>query len=347
MEKRKDTRKVQIGDIFIGGGTPITIQSMTNTPTSDIKATVEQIKRLESAGCDIVRVAVPDEKSAGAIQKIKAETTIPIVADIHFNYRLALSAADNGADKLRINPGNIGSPDRIKAVVEKADSCNIPVRVGVNSGSIEKEFRIGYSHEEALVKSALKNIALLEQFGFQNTVVSIKASSVALTVKACRKFAEISDYPLHLGVTEAGTAFTGTIKSAAGIGALLMDGIGDTIRVSLSADPVTEVETAAELLKCLGLRDGPDIISCPTCARVGMDVIETAEKLRKRLAGCKKNLKIAVMGCSVNGPGEAAGADICVTGSPKGPILFIKGMKSGFIKENLIERIMKAVDDCN
>lgn len=322
------SKQIKIGTILVGGGAPVSIQSMTNTKTKDVPATVAQIKRLEQAGCEIVRLAVPDMESAECIDKIKEQTNLPLVADIHFDFRLALTCMERGIDKVRINPGNIGSMDRVKAVADLAGRKQIPIRIGVNGGSLEPALlkKYGRPCPEAMVESAMGHIRLLEQCGFDQIAVSLKSSTVADTVAAYRLMHQQSDYPLHVGVTEAGTAYGGIIKSAMGIGALLLDGIGDTIRVSLTADPVEEVRCAKELLKAAGLRkEGVTVVSCPTCARCNIDLIPIAEQVTKAVEGCKKNLKIAVMGCAVNGPGEARDADLGLAGGKGCVLLFRKG----------------------
>lgn len=322
------SKQIKIGTILVGGGAPVSIQSMTNTKTKDVPATVAQIKRLEQAGCEIVRLAVPDMESAECIDKIKEQTSLPLVADIHFDYRLALTCMERGIDKVRINPGNIGSMDRVKAVADLAGRKQIPIRIGVNGGSLEPALlkKYGRPCPEAMVESAMGHIRLLEQCGFDQIAISLKSSTVADTVAAYRLMHQQSDYPLHVGVTEAGTAYGGIIKSAMGIGALLLDGIGDTIRVSLTADPVEEVRCAKELLKAAGLRrEGVTVVSCPTCARCNIDLIPIAEQVTKAVEGCKKNLKIAVMGCAVNGPGEARDADLGLAGGKGCVLLFRKG----------------------
>lgn len=326
--ERKKTRKLRVGDIFIGGDAPVTVQSMTNTDTRDISATVGQIKRLEDAGCDIVRVAVPDSEAAAAVKEIKKAIRIPLVADIHFDYRLALACIENGADKIRLNPGNIGGPDRVKKVVEMAKPRGIPIRIGVNSGSVEKHILVKYGGvtPEGMVESALGHARLLEEQGFYDIAISLKASSVPMTIEAYRLMSQKADYPLHIGVTEAGTPFAGTIKSAAGLGCLLAEGIGDTLRVSLTGDPAEEVRVGIELLKAMGLRKaGIEFVSCPTCGRTRIDLIKIASEVEKRLEGCDKHIKVAVMGCAVNGPGEAREADIGIAGGDGEALLFKKG----------------------
>lgn len=322
------SRVVKVGNLLIGGGNPIVIQSMTNTTTSDVEATVNQIKKLEAAGCQMVRMTINNEEAAKAIGEIKKRVDVPLCADIHFDYKLALLAIENGIDKLRINPGNIGSDENIKAVVEKAKEKNIPIRIGVNSGSIEKHIleKYGKPTADGMVESAMYHINLLEKNGFNDIVVSLKASNVKMMVEAYRKISNLIDYPLHLGVTEAGTAFQGTVKSAIGIGALLVDGIGDTIRVSLTEDPVEEIKVAKEILKVLGLIEaGVEIVSCPTCGRTEIDLIGLAKKVEKEFKNENRKIKIAVMGCVVNGPGEAREADYGVAGGKGVGVLFKKG----------------------
>ena len=322
------SRVVKVGNLLIGGGNPIVIQSMTNTTTSDVEATVNQIKKLEAAGCQMVRMTINNEEAAKAIGEIKKRVDVPLCADIHFDYKLALLAIENGIDKLRINPGNIGSDENIKAVVEKAKEKNIPIRIGVNSGSIEKHIleKYGKPTADGMVESAMYHINLLEKNGFNDIVVSLKASNVKMRVEAYRKISKLVDYPLHLGVTEAGTAFQGTVKSAIGIGALLVDGIGDTIRVSLTEDPVEEIKVAKEILKVLGLIEaGVEIVSCPTCGRTEIDLIGLAKKVEKEFENENRKIKIAVMGCVVNGPGEAREADYGVAGGKGVGVLFKKG----------------------
>lgn len=324
----RESKVVKIGNLYMGGENEIIIQSMTNTPTSDVDKTVAQIMRLEEEGCQLVRVTVNTEEAARSIGKIKEKINIPLVADIHFDYRLALLAIENGIDKLRINPGNIGSDDKVEKVVIKAKEKNIPIRIGVNSGSIEKHIleKYGKPTSEGMVESALYHIKLLEKFGFEDIIVSLKSSNVKMMIDAYRKLSSLCDYPLHLGVTEAGTAFQGTVKSAIGIGALLVDGIGDTLRVSLTEDPVEEIKVAKEILKVLGLREeGVEIISCPTCGRTEINLIELAHQVEKEFEKYDQKIKIAVMGCVVNGPGEAKEADYGVAGGKGVGVLFKKG----------------------
>ena len=322
------SKQIMVGGVPVGGGAPVTIQSMCNTRTDDVNATVEQIRRLEAAGCDIVRVAVPDMAAAHAIAAIKERISIPLVADIHFDYKLALEAAAAGVDKIRINPGNIGAPERVQAVANACKGKNIPIRIGVNGGSLEKPILAKYGGvtPEALVESAFGHIELLNRFDFDDICVSLKSSSVPLTMAAYRLMAEKSDYPLHLGVTEAGTVEMGTLKSAIGIGGLLATGVGDTMRVSLSADPVEEIYAAKKILKAAGLRkDGPEMISCPTCGRTSIDLIGLANQVEQRLKNVDKPITVAVMGCVVNGPGEASAADVGLAGGKGEGVLFLKG----------------------
>ncbi|MBO4949595.1 MAG: flavodoxin-dependent (E)-4-hydroxy-3-methylbut-2-enyl-diphosphate synthase [Clostridia bacterium] len=326
MERRK-TRSVKLGNRVLGSGHDILIQSMTYTKTEDKEATLRQILDLEKAGCEIVRFSVPKEECAESIHYLKEHTHIPLVADIHFDYRLALMAAERGIDKIRINPGNIGDEDRVKKVVDACKAKNIPIRIGVNGGSLEKHIlaKYGAPTPEALCESAFYHVKLLEKFDFNDIIVSIKSSDVANTIKANRMFAEMCDYPLHLGVTEAGTERSGLIKSSAGIGALLCEGIGDTLRVSLSDDVIKEVEAAKDLLRVLGIRKGVKIVSCPTCSRCNIDVFSTAKRLEEALKDKDWDLKIAVMGCIVNGPGEAKEADIGIAGGVGEGLLIKKG----------------------
>jgi len=332
----------------IGGDNPILIQSMTNTDTRDVKATVEQIARLEDAGCDIIRVAVPDREAAEALSGIKAGIHIPLVADIHFDYRLALTAIENGVEKLRINPGNIGGRDKVKAVVEKAKERQIPIRIGVNGGSLEKDLlaKYGKPTAEALVESAERHMAYLQDEGFEDIVVSMKSSDVLTTIDAYTLFSEKYDYPLHLGITEAGIMQSASVKSSVGLGYLLLNGIGDTIRVSVTGDPVGEVDVAREILKSAGRYDrkdaGVEVVSCPTCGRTEIDLIGIAEEVNRRLYHMDKNIKVAVMGCVVNGPGEGREADIGVAGGKGKGVLFKKGEIFKTVKE---EEIVDALMD--
>ena len=328
MTKRENTRRIQVGGVPLGGGAPVSVQSMCNTKTWDARASLAQIRRLAAAGCDIVRLAVPDERSALALREICAESPLPVVADIHFDYKLALLAAEAGVRKIRINPGNIGGAEKVRAVAEACGKRGIPIRIGINAGSLEKPLleKYGAPTAEALVESAAGHAALLERYDFRDICISLKSSTVPLTVEACRLAAERFPYPLHLGVTEAGTSYAGIIRSAAGIGALLLEGVGDTIRVSLTADPVEEVRAGVELLKACGLRaGGVRVVSCPTCGRTEIDLIGTAQKVEEALAGCKRDITVAVMGCAVNGPGEAREADYGLAGGRGEGLLFRKG----------------------
>ncbi len=323
---RKNTKEVHIGNKVIGGNNPILIQSMTNTKTENVEATVEQINRLEQAGCDIIRCAVPTMEAAKALAEIKKQIDIPLVADIHFDYKLAIAAMENGADKIRINPGNIGSADRVKAVIDVAKERNIPIRVGVNSGSLEKELVEKYHGvtAEGIVESALDKVKLIEDMGYDNLVISIKSSDVMMCVKAHELISQQTDYPLHVGITESGTIISGNIKSSIGLGLILGQGIGDTIRVSLTGDPLEEIKSAKLILKTLGLRKGGiEIVSCPTCGRTQIDLIGLANKVENLVTSYPLDIKVAVMGCVVNGPGEAKEADLGVAGG-KGEGLIIK-----------------------
>ncbi|WP_394917883.1 flavodoxin-dependent (E)-4-hydroxy-3-methylbut-2-enyl-diphosphate synthase [uncultured Robinsoniella sp.] len=323
---REHTKVIQIGNRVIGGGNPVLIQSMTNTKTEDVKATVEQIQRLTAAGCDIIRCAVPTMEAAEALAEIKKEITIPLVADIHFDYKLAIAAMEHGADKIRINPGNIGGGDRIRAVVKSASERGIPIRVGVNSGSLEKELVSKYHGvtAEGIVESALDKVRIIEDLGYDNLVISIKSSDVMMCAKAHELIAKETNYPLHVGITESGTVLSGNIKSAAGLGIILSQGIGDTIRVSLTGDPLEEIKSAKLILRTLGLRKGGiEVVSCPTCGRTQIDLIGLANKVENMVEDIPLNIKVAVMGCVVNGPGEAKEADIGIAGG-KGEGLLIK-----------------------
>lgn len=343
---RKKTKRIRIGTVCIGDNLPIAIQSMTNTHTQDVKGTVEQIKALEEAGCQIIRVAVPDMEAAAAISEIKKRINIPLVADIHFDYRLAIEAIKNGVDKIRINPGNIGNIDRVRKVVETAKEYDIPIRVGVNSGSVERELlaKYGGPTADALVESAINKVRLLEDMNYDNIVISIKSSDVLLSIDSYIKISQQTDYPLHLGITEAGTKYAGTVKSAVGLGTLLYMGIGDTIRVSLTDDPIEEISAAREILKSLKLIDGGiEIISCPTCGRTQVKLIEIAEQLEKAVKGIKtkRPIKVAVMGCAVNGPGEAREADVGIAGGKGEFLLFVKGeVVKKISQENAIEELI-------
>lgn len=326
---REHTRVIRIGDRVIGGGNPVLIQSMCNTKTQDIEATVAQIKALTIAGCDIIRVAVPDMEAAKALKEIKKQITIPLVADIHFNYRLAIASIEAGADKIRINPGNIGSEDRVRAVVEKAKEYNIPIRVGVNSGSLEKNLIETYGGVTAqgIVDSALDKVRMIEELGYDNLVISIKSSNVMMCIKAHELISEQTDYPLHVGITESGTLVSGTIKSSVGLGVILYEGIGDTIRVSLTGDPLEEIKAARLILKSLGLRrGGVEVVSCPTCGRTRIDLISLANQVEEMVSKFDHlEVKVAVMGCVVNGPGEAREADIGIAGGIGEGLLIKKG----------------------
>ena len=345
---RKPTRKIRVGNISIGGDAPITVQSMTNTDTRDAAATISQIRRLEEAGCDIVRVAVPDSEAAEAVKAIKKASVIPVVADIHFDYRLALECIKNGVDKIRLNPGNIGSRDRVSKVVEAARAAGIPIRIGVNSGSVEKHILEKYNGvtPEGMVESALGHAEILEDLGFEEIAFSIKASSVTQTIAAYRLMSQKSRYPLHIGVTEAGTLFRGTVKSSVGLGCLLSEGIGDTLRVSLTGDPVEEIKVGREILRALDIeKGGLEIVSCPTCGRCRIDLVNIAELLDKKLKDVKKNIKIAVMGCAVNGPGEAREADIGIAGGDGEALLFRKGEIIRKIpQDRIIEELMAEIE---
>ena len=341
------TREINIGGVKIGGNNPIAIQSMCNTDTRDVKSTVEQIKKLEKAGCEIIRVAVPDMQAAECIRDIKKSIDIPLVADIHFDYRLALKCMDNGIDKIRINPGNIGSADRVKQVADMAKKNHIPIRVGVNSGSLEKELveKYGGVTPQGLVESALRHVKLLEQNDFYDTAISIKASNVPFSVEVYELLSNTVDYPLHVGITEAGTVWGGTIKSAVGIGAILSRGIGDTIRVSLTGDPVEEIYAAKEILKDLNLRKfGVEFISCPTCGRTSIDLIKIANEVESKIKDIDKNIKVAVMGCAVNGPGEAREADIGIAGGHGEGLIFKKGeILRKVPEEKLVDELLKEI----
>ncbi|MBQ1871923.1 MAG: flavodoxin-dependent (E)-4-hydroxy-3-methylbut-2-enyl-diphosphate synthase [Lachnospiraceae bacterium] len=333
---RRLSREVKIGNVTIGGNNPIAIQSMCNTKTEDVTATVEQIKNLTAAGCEIIRVAVPTVEAANAIKEIKSKISIPLVADIHFDYKLAILAIENGADKIRINPGNIGDETKVKAVIDAAKSRNIPIRVGVNSGSLEKDLvkKYGGVTAEGIVESALLKTKLIEDMGYDNLVISIKTSDVMMCVKAHELIADKTDYPLHVGITEPGTLSSGNIKSGIGLGLILSQGIGDTIRVSLTGDPINEIISAKTILRTLGLRKGGiELVSCPTCGRTEIDLISLANNVEKLIMNYDYNIKVAVMGCVVNGPGEAAEADLAIAGG-KGEGLLIKhGKIVGKIKE--------------
>ncbi len=345
---RNVTRQISVGNIKIGGNAPVSVQSMLNTKTTDVEASLFQIKALAAAGCEIARLAVPDMEAATAFGQIVDRSPLPLVADIHFDYRLAIAAAEAGASKIRINPGNIGGEDRVRAVVDCCRAHHIPIRIGVNGGSLEKSLlqRYGRPTANALVDSAFSHIALLERFGFFDICVSMKSSDVPVMMEAYRLFSERSSYPLHVGVTETGTEYMGTIKSAVGIGGLLCMGIGDTIRVSLTADPVQEVEAAKAILKAAGLRkDGVNIISCPTCGRTRIDLIGLTRQVEEALKDCKKQLTVAVMGCVVNGPGEARQADVGIAGGDDCGVLFVKGeLIEKMPYESLLPALLSYID---
>ncbi|MBI9008787.1 MAG: flavodoxin-dependent (E)-4-hydroxy-3-methylbut-2-enyl-diphosphate synthase [Tenericutes bacterium] len=346
MYNRNNVLEVKVGNLIIGGNNHVVIQSMTNTSTKNIEATVKQILDLEEAGCELVRVAVLDMEDAIALKEIKARIHIPLVSDIHFDYRLAIQAIESGVDKIRINPGNIGSDEFVKKVVDKCLEFNIPIRIGINSGSIEKHIlkTFGGPSPEAMVESARYHVSLLEKFGFKDIIISIKSSNVLDTVRANELAAEIFPYPLHLGITEAGTDFSGTISSSIGLALLLDKGIGSTIRVSLTAEPVEEIKVAKEILSNFGLYKKPKLISCPTCGRIQYDLIPIVKKVEEFLFTLNKDITVAIMGCAVNGPGEAKGADIAVAGGKLEALLFIDGEKKRKIKqEDLFEELKKEI----
>ena len=342
------TRQILVGGVPIGGGAPVAIQSMLNTKTTDVEASLRQIKQLATAGCQIARLAVPNMEAARSFGEICKESPLPLVADIHFDYKLAIAAAEGGASKIRINPGNIGGEDRVKAVVDVCKEKKIPIRIGVNGGSLEKELLEKYGHPtaEALVESAFGHLELLEKFGFYDTCVSMKSSTVPTMVAACRLFREKCDYPLHIGVTETGPVRQGLMKSAMGIGALLLDGIGDTIRVSLTDDPVEEVYAAKDILKAAGLRrEGVNIISCPTCGRTRIDLIGLVNQVDEALKNCEKPITVAVMGCIVNGPGEAREADIGIAGGDGWGMIFEKGVQVDKLPfDDLLSALLERID---
>lgn len=348
MFERRVARKVKIGDIFIGGNEPIAVQSMLNKRSDDFVGSVAQAKELEAAGCDIIRAAVPDMAAVRLINELKNAVKMPVVADIHFDYRLALECVAAGVDKIRINPGNIGSEDRVKAVADACANAGVPIRIGVNSGSVEKEIlaKYGSPTPEAMAESAMYHASLLEKFDFNNIVISIKSSNVQNTVAAYETVASMCDYPLHLGVTEAGTKHMGIIKSAAGIGSLLAHGIGDTIRVSLTDEPVEEIKAGIDILKALNLRKNcVEIVSCPTCGRTRINMIEIADRVTELLSDCNKPLKVAVMGCAVNGPGEAREADIGIAGGDGCGLIFKKGEIIRKVSEDkLVEELMNEIE---
>lgn len=345
---RDSTRVILIGDRKIGGGNPVLIQSMTNTRTQDVEATVAQILELERAGCEIIRCTVPDMEAVRALSRIRQQIHIPLVADIHFDYKMAIAAMENGADKIRINPGNIGGPDKVKAVIEVAAARGIPIRVGVNSGSLEKRLleKYGGVTAEGIVESALDKVRMMEEFDFHNLVISIKSSDVLMCVKAHELLAERTDYPLHVGITEAGTVHSGNIKSAIGLGLILHQGIGDTVRVSLTGDPVEEIRSAKLILRTLGLRrGGGEVVSCPTCGRTRIDLIGLAAEVEKLVADYPLDIKVAVMGCAVNGPGEAREADLGIAGGQGEGLLFKKGeILRKVPEEQLLDALKEELD---
>jgi len=347
MNRRK-TKVISVGTAKVGGNSPITVQSMTNTKTRDAKATIEQIKQLEDEGCEIIRVAVSDMKDAMAIPEIKKSIQIPLVADIHFDYRLAIMSIKNGADKIRINPGNIGSKERITAVVDKAKECKIPIRIGVNSGSLERDIfeKYGGITAEGLAESAIRNVRIVEDLGYDNLVVSMKSPSVPLSIEAHKILSATIDYPLHIGITESGTSYAGTIRSAVGIGALLSLGIGDTIRVSLTGDPVEEVRAGKEILQSMELRKfGINFVSCPTCGRTDVDLISIAKEVEEGLKKVKKGITVAVMGCVVNGPGEAKDADIGIACGRGSGVIFKKGEPLRKVaEEDLARELLREIE---
>jgi (E)-4-hydroxy-3-methylbut-2-enyl-diphosphate synthase len=342
------SKQIKIGDVLVGGGAPVTIQSMCNTRTDDVAATVAQIRRLEEAGCEIIRVAVPDMAAADAVGQIRSRIRIPLVADIHFDYKLALRCAENGVDKIRINPGNIGSHEKVRAVADACAQRGIPIRIGVNGGSLEKDIlrKYGGVTAEALVESAMGHVRLLNDCNFDDICISVKCSRVPVNMRAYQILREQTDYPLHLGVTEAGTPSMGVLKSAIGIGGLLCQGIGDTLRVSLTADPVEEIYAARDILTAAGLRQtGPNLISCPTCGRTAYDMIPIAEEVERRLKTCTKPITVAVMGCVVNGPGEASAADVGIAGGKGEGLIFRKGeILYKVPQERLVDALMDEIE---
>ena len=349
MYKRRTTKEIKIGNIIIGGNNPIAVQSMLNTPASDADACVEQALKLQNAGCEIIRTAVPDLDCVKTIYKLKEHVNIPVVADIHFDYRIALECAEAGVDKIRINPGNIGSDDRVKAVADKCREKNIPIRIGVNSGSLEKEIlaKYGSPTPEALAESAMYHAGLLKKFDFDDIVISLKSSDVRKSYEAYSIVADICDYPLHIGITEAGTERMGIIKSAAGLGSLLINGIGDTLRISLTADPIKEIDAAYDLLKALDMRQrGIKFVSCPTCGRTKIDLISLASKAEERLKNYNKNITVAIMGCVVNGPGEAREADIGIAGGDGCGLIFRKGEIIRKVSEDrLLDELVNEIEN--
>ena len=349
MFLRNQTKQINVGGVKIGGDAPVVIQSMTNTKTADVKATVKQIHRLEEAGCQLVRVTAPDMESAEALKEIKKNISIPLVADIHFDYRIALECIKNGVDKIRLNPGNIGGADRVSAVAKAAKERNVPIRIGVNSGSVDKELlaRYGSPTPEAITASAFKHINMLTDTGFYDIAVSLKTSDVVTTIQAYREFAEKADFPLHVGVTEAGTVWNGSIKSAVGIGSILSMGLGNTVRVSLTGDPVEEIRVAKAVLKSLDLMPrGVNIVACPTCGRTNVDLQSIAEKVEKALEKCTPNITVAVMGCAVNGPGEAREADYGVACGKGEGLLFKKGEIVKKVKEEeIVSQLLRLIEE--
>ena len=348
MTQRRKSRKVCAGGVFIGGDAPVTVQSMLSRPAEDMQANINQAKELEAAGCEIVRVAVPDMNAVKLIPALKQAVRMPVVADIHFDHRLALESVAAGVDKIRINPGNIGDESRVKAVADACKARNIPIRIGVNSGSVEKKLlaKHGGPTPAAMAESAMLHVRLLEKYDFEDIVISIKSSDVGIMVESYDIIADLCDYPLHLGVTEAGTYHTSLIKSSAGIGALLLKGIGDTIRVSMTDEPVREAAAGLEILRALGIRqDAPSVIACPTCGRTKIDIVSLTKEVEKRLAGCRKPLKVAVMGCVVNGPGEAGEADIGIAGGDGCAVLFKKGKTLRRIAEDqIVNELIKEIE---
>ncbi|WP_288571650.1 flavodoxin-dependent (E)-4-hydroxy-3-methylbut-2-enyl-diphosphate synthase [Mitsuokella jalaludinii] len=348
LQKRRPTRQIHIGKVAIGGGAPISVQSMTNTKTTDTEATVAQIRALQAAGCDIVRLAVPDMEAAKNLGNILRQVTVPLVADIHFDYKLALEAIHQGIHALRLNPGNIGGEEKVRAVVEAAKEAGIPIRIGVNAGSLDKKIlkKYGGVTPEALVESAMEHVRILEALDFHDMKISLKAHDVPLTIAAYRLMSQTVDYPLHLGITEAGTVNTGIIKSAVGIGALLAEGIGDTFRISLTGDPVVEVRVANEILKSLGLKEyGPTLVACPTCGRTSIDLPAIAAQVEEKLRDIEEPIEVAVMGCVVNGPGEARGADVGIAGGNGEGLIFRKGEIVRKVPEaDLVNELFQEID---
>lgn len=348
MFKRKKTRQIKVRNVPIGGNAPVVIQSMTNTATTDTEATLKQIDKLAEAGSELVRIAIPDQKSLKAFSSIRRSTNVPLIADIHFQYKYAIGAIEAGADKVRINPGNIGSRERVKAVIDAASHAGIPVRIGINAGSLEKDLlqKYGGPTPEALVESSKRYLQMMEDFNFEDIIISIKASGVITTVKACLLLSKVCRYPLHLGITEAGTIRSGSIRSSVGIGILLAQGIGDTIRISLSGNPVEEIYIAKEILKSLELASGPVVIACPTCGRTQMEITRLAEKVERMVSHITKPITIAVMGCVVNGPGEAREADIGVAGGKGKSVIFKEGKEIAKVKENdLLDTLWNHIQD--